>query len=151
FRAFQQVAGFTPIPETEWLTVTARLAPNSWFALESNYQHPIGESMPEGTPPHHAWSSATISSRFLRNFPSGTFRLKVQAVAETWRPGLIGLEREGMAIEPPGLTFIRAIVQLKIGSFVAFWDRVNFQAVRKGMVPGYQILPMGSSYGIRWE
>jgi hypothetical protein len=151
YRAFRRVASFAPQERTEWLALKARLAPTSWFSLASHYEHPLGGSTPDGVPPHHAWSTATINSRFLKNFPSGIFRLKVQGVLESWSPGVIGRDSEGSAIELPGLTFVRGILQLQIGPFIAYWDRVNFQAVRQGQVPGYPILSLGSSYGIRWE
>jgi hypothetical protein len=151
YRAFRGVAGAAIQPRTEWVALKARFAPTSWFSLASHYEHPLGGATPDGVPPHHAWSTATVNSRFLKNFPSGIFRLKVQAVLETWSPGIIGRNGEGAPIEMPGLTFVRGIVQLKIGPFIAYWDRVNFQATRQGHVPGYPILSLGSSYGIRWS
>lgn len=151
FRAFRRVPGFAKQDRTEWLALTARLAPTSWFTLASHYEHPLRGATPEGVPPHHAWSTATVNSRFLKNFPSGIFRLKVQGVVETWSPGVIGRDAEGAPIELRGLTFVRGIIQLQIGPFIAYWDRVNFQGTRQGHVPGYPILSLGSSYGIRWE
>jgi hypothetical protein len=150
YRAFLGVPGFRGQPRTEWITASARFAPLSWFSIASHYEHPLGGSLPDGVPPHHAWTTATVTSRFLHNFPSGIFRLKVQGVLESWSPGVIGRDGEGAAIELPGLTFLRGIVQLQIGPFIAYWDRVNFQATRQGHVPGYPILSLGSSYGIRW-
>ncbi len=151
YRAFASVASFARQPRTEWVTASARFAPNNWFSVASHYEHPLGGATPDGVPPHHAWTTATVNSRFLRNFPSGIFRLKVQGVLETWSPGVIGRDGEDNPIELPGLTFVRGIIQLQIGPFSAFWDRVNFQATRQGHVPGYPILSLGSSYGIRWE
>jgi hypothetical protein len=151
YRAFRRVAGSAPQGRTEWLAVKARLAPTSWFSVASHYEHPLRGASPDGVPPHHAWSTATVNSRFLKNFPSGIFRLKVQGVLETWSPGVIGRDSGGEPIELPGLTFVRGIVQLQIGPFIAYWDRVNFQGTRQGHVPGYPILSLGSSYGIRWE
>jgi hypothetical protein len=151
FPQFARIASFGAIPRTEWLGVRARITPTNWFTLSSAYDNPMGGAMPEGNPPHHAWTTATISSRFLRNFPSGIFRLKVQGVLESWSPGVIGRDREGAAISMPGLTFVRGTVQLQIGPFIAYWDRVNFQATDRGQVPGYPIFSLGSSYGIRWE
>ncbi|MGD9522571.1 MAG: TonB-dependent receptor plug domain-containing protein [Gemmatimonadales bacterium] len=151
FRQFTRVSALARQDRTEWLQVGARLAPTNWFSLATNYQHPLGGATPDGVPPHHAWTTATVNSRFLRNFPSGIFRLKVQAILETWSPGVIGRTAEGEPITQPGLTFLRGNIQFKLGPFVAFWDRVNFQAVRKGQVPGYPILSLGSVYGIRWE
>jgi hypothetical protein len=151
YRTFAAIDGFARQPRTEWLGVSARLAPNNWLSFASHYEHPQGFVVPDGVPPHHAWSTATINSRFLRNFASGIFRLQVQGVVETWSPGVIGRDPTGEAIALPGLTFVRGIVQLKIGPFMAYWDRVNFQATDGGTVPGYQIFRLGSSYGIRWQ
>ncbi|HRP08861.1 MAG TPA: hypothetical protein PLL69_10280, partial [Gemmatimonadales bacterium] len=151
YAAFPAIPSSARQPRTEWLSLKAQLAPTSWFTVASHYEHPLDGFIPDGLPPHHAWTTATISSRFLRNFPSGIFRLKVQGVVETWSPGVIGRDAEGEAIEIKGLTFVRGIIQLKIGPFVAYWDRVNFQANRNGQIPGYPIMSLGSSYGIRWE
>lgn len=151
YRQFHAVPGFAPQPRTEWVQVGARLALNSWLSLASHYEHPLGGFLPDGVPPNHAWTTLTVNSRFLRNFPSGIFRLKVQGILETWSPGVIGRDIEGEPIGQPGLTFLRTNIQFKIGPFTAYWDRANFQAVRKGQVPGYPILSLGSSYGIRWS
>ncbi len=151
YRQFSRVVSFERQPRTEWLTARARLAPLSWLAFATNYQHPLGGKLPDGVPPHHAWTTATINSRFLHNFPSGIFRLQVQGVVETWSPGTIGRDVDGAAIALPGLTFVRGVIEFQIGPFTAYWDRVNFQATRQGAVPGYPILSLGSSYGIRWR
>lgn len=151
FRQFAAIPGFARQPRTDWLTVSARLTPRNWLALSSNFQQPLHGATPDGVPPKHAWTSLTVDSRFLRNFPSGIFRLKVQANFESWSPGIIGRTVDGDAIDQPGLSFMSANLELRLGPFVAFWDRVNFQAVRKGVVPGYPILSLGSSYGIRWS
>lgn len=151
FRNFANVAGFARQDRTEWLALKAHLAPTSWFSVASHYEHPMGGVTPDGVPPHHAWTTATVNSRFLRNFPSGIFRLKVQGVVESWSPGVIGRDFEGQPIELRGLTFVRGVIQLQLGPFIAFWDRVNFQATRQGHVPGFPIFSLGSSYGIRWE
>jgi hypothetical protein len=151
YRAFRRVATLAPVPETEWLGVTARLAPLSWFTIESFYDHPMKGATPDGAPPHHAWTTATVRSKFLRNFPSGIFDLKVQGVVESWSPGIIGRDTEGEAIALPGATFIRSIIQLQIGPFIAWYDRVNWQGTRGGHVPGYPIQTLGTTYGVRWE
>jgi hypothetical protein len=150
-RPFVAIATLARQPRTEWLGLSARLAPTNWFAIASHYEHPQGFQIPDGVPPHHAWTTATINSRFLHNFPSGIFRLKAQAVVETWSPGVIGRDALGEPIALPGLTFVRGILQLQIGSFIAYWDRVNFQATDGGTVPGYQLFRLGSSYGVRWQ
>lgn len=151
FSRFRLVSGLGPQPRTTWLGLRARVSPTGWFTLSSAYDHPMNGIIPDGQPPHHAWTTATVSSRFLRNFPSGIFRLKVQGIMESWSPGVIGRDAEGLAISMPGLTFFRAVLQLQIGPFIAYWDRVNLNGVVQGHIPGHPIFHMGSSYGIRWE
>jgi hypothetical protein len=151
YRAFRRVATLAPVPETEWLGITARIAPLSWFTIESFYDHPMKGATPDGAPPHHAWTTATVRSKFLRNFPSGIFDLKVQGVVESWSPGIIGRDAEGEAIALPGTTFVRGIIQLQIGPFIAWYDRVNWQGTRQGHVSGYPIQTLGTTYGVRWE
>lgn len=151
YRAFRRVAALAPVPETEWVSVHARLDPLSWFSVESFYDHPLEGATPDGVPPHHAWTTATVRSKFLRNFPSGIFDLKVQGVVESWSPGVIGRDRDGEPIALPGATFVRGIIQLQIGPFIAWYDRVNWQGTRQGHVPGYPIQTLGTSYGVRWE
>jgi hypothetical protein len=150
FPEFVAITGYTPLPRTDWITLHARLAPVGWFTLETVYEEPRA-GLPDGTPPQHALSTATVRSRFLRNFPSGIFGLKLQGVVETWSPGIGGRAADGTAIALPGATFFRSIIELQIGPFFAYYDRVNLQAVKTGSVPGYLIQPLGSTFGIRWE
>ncbi len=148
---FLAIAGYAPLPRTDWLTVHARLAPLRWFTLESRYEHPLNGALPDGVPPHHALSTATIRSRFLHNFPSGIFELKVQGVLDSWSAGVGGRDAAGLPIVLPGALFFRGLLQLKLGPFIAYYDRSNLRAVRTGYVPGYRIQELGSTYGIRWE
>lgn len=151
FRQFLRVPSLAPMERTEWATAQARFAPLGWLTLATHYEHPLQGAMPDGTPPHHAYSTVTIRSRFLRNFPSGIFGLKVQGVVESWSPGVIGRDTAGVAIPLPGATFVRGIVQFQIGPFIAFYDRVNFKATKVGYVPGYPVMGLGSTFGVRWE
>lgn len=150
FSQFRTIASFAPTVSVDWAIARARLAPLRWLTLESRYEHPLRGGEPDGHPPHHAVTTATIRSKFLRNFPSGTFDLKVQGVVETWSPGVIGRDTSGAAIAIPGRTFVRGILQLQIGPFIAYYDRVNFQGVRAGKVPGYPIPGLASTFGVRW-
>lgn len=150
FPEFVAIASYAPLARTDWVTVHARLAPVGWFTLETVYQHPRS-GLPDGTPPQHALSTATVRSRFLRNFPSGIFGLKLQGVVESWSPGIGGRNVGGAAILLPGATLFRSIIQFQIGPFFVYYDRVNLQAVKTGSVPGYLIQPLGSTFGIRWE
>ncbi|MGH7523383.1 MAG: TonB-dependent receptor [Gemmatimonadales bacterium] len=147
---FVAVPSYLPLPQTDWFTVHARLAPVGWFTLETAFQNPR-TGLPDGVPPKHALSTATIRSRFLRNFPHGIFELKLQAIVESWSPGIGGRDSVGAAIQLPGASQFRTMVQMKLGPFFAYWDRVNLQSVKIGSVPGYPIQPLGSTFGIRWE
>lgn len=151
FRQFLLVPQLGPLPRTEWLTLRGRLMPLSWLTLESHLEHPLKGTLPDGQPPRHSYTTATIRSRFLRNFPSGIFGLKVQGVVESWSPGIIGRDAEGATIALPGASFIRGLVQFQIGPFFAYYDRVNFRSTKVGYVPGYPYLGLGSTFGVRWE
>ncbi len=151
FSQFRTISAVAPASSVDWAIARARLAPLRWLTLESRYEHPLRGIEPDGHPPHHAVTTATIRSKFLRNFPSGTFDLKVQGVVETWSPGVIGRDTSGTAIAIPGRTFVRGILQLQIGPFIAYYDRVNFQGVRAGKVPGYPIPGLGTTFGVRWS
>ena len=75
----------------------------------------------------------------------------MQGIVESWSDGVVGRDLEGAPIAMPGRTFVRGNLQLKIGSFIAYYDRVNFRAVRAGSIPGYPIPSLASSFGVRWE
>ena len=77
--------------------------------------------------------------------------MKLQGMIESWSPGVIGRTAQGDPIALPGRTFVRGWLQFKIGPFIAYYDRVNFRAVRAGTVPGYPIPSLASSFGIRWD
>ena len=151
FPEFRNVPLVGPQPVVEWASVHARLAVLGWLTLESRYDHPLNNFLPDGVPPHHALSTATINSRFLHNFPSGIFRLKVQGVMESWSPGVAGRDTTGAAISQPGATFFRGVFQIQIGSFIVFWDRPNMRASKPGYLPGYRLPSLMSAYGVRWE
>ena len=150
-RQFVAISGLAPLARTDWVTVHARYAPVGFFTLETVYQHPLRGILPDGTPPEHAITSATLRSHFLRNFHSGIFQLKLQAIVESWSPGVGGRDSAGAAITLPGQTFIRSVIQFQIGPFVAYYDRINLRAARTGYVPRYPIQALGSTFGIRWE
>lgn len=151
YRQFLLIPALGGTPRTEWLTLRGRLVPLSWFTLESHFEHPLKGALPDGQPPRHAYTTATIRSRFLRNFRSGIFGLKVQGVVESWSPGVIGRDTTGAAIPLPGASFVRGLVQFQIGPFFAYYDRVNFRSTSAGYVPGYPYLGLGSTFGVRWE
>ncbi len=147
---FAAIASLEPLPRTDWVMVDARVTPMNWLSFETVYYEPRN-ARPDAMPPKHAISTVTVRSKFLRNFPSGIFDLKVQGVVESWSPGIGGLDRQGNPIPLPGATFIRGIFELQLGPFIAYFDRVNFRATKTGSVPGYPIPSLGSTYGVRWE
>lgn len=151
FQELSAVAGLGPLPRTDWLTMHARLAPLGWLTFETLYQNPLSGVLPDATPPKHFLTTGTIRSRFLRNFPSGIFDLKLQAVLENWGAGVGGRGVDGAPIALPAATFFRSIIQFQIGPFIAYYDRINLQATRTGYVPGYPIQVAGTTFGIRWE
>jgi hypothetical protein len=123
----------------------------SWFTIATHYEHPLQGALPEGQPPKHSYTTATIRSRFLRNFPSGIFGLKVQAVVENWGAGVSGRDSMGVAVSVPGSTYIRGLIQFQIGPFFAYYDRVNMSGNKTGYVSGYPVSGFGSTFGVRWE
>jgi hypothetical protein len=151
FSEYVAIHSLAPLARTDWLTVHARYAPLGFLTFETVYQHPQHGALPDGSPPEHALSTVTLRSHFFRNFRSGIFQLKLQGILETWSPGIGGRDSVGAAIPLPGVTFFRSLIQFQIGPFIAYYDRVNWQATRTGFIPGYPIQPLGSTYGVRWE
>ena len=96
-------------------------------------------------------SSATIRSKFFRTFKSGTFDLKAQLAVESWGDGVIGLDSTAAPIQLNGATFLRAYIELAIGSFRFYYDRINLTGTDQAYVPGYRIPAYGSTYGVRWS
>lgn len=148
---FLAIASLAPLPRTGWVTGHVRVAPVGFFTLETVYQNPASGGAPDGSPPQHFLSTATLRSRFLRNFPSGIFDLKLQVVMENWAAGIGGRDTLGVGIPLPAATFFRGIVQMQIGPFIVYYDKVNLQATSTGYVPGYPVVRAGGSFGIRWE
>jgi hypothetical protein len=151
FPEFVAIVALAPLARTTWVTAHARIAPVGFLTLETVYQNPVSGGAADASPPQHMLSTATIRSRFLRNFPSGIFDLKLQGVLENWGAGIGGRDAQGAAIALPAATFFRAIIQMQIGPFIVYYDKSNLQATKTGYVPGYPIQPIGSSFGIRWE
>jgi len=134
---------------TTWLTVGGKIAPVPWIILESRYSNPTSGT-PNGNPPTHSLTTATIRSKFIRTFPSGTFDLKAQVGVESWGDGVIGLDASAAPVALNGATFLRAYLELAIGPFRFYYDRMNLMGTDQTYVPGFVIPPYGSTYGIRW-
>jgi hypothetical protein len=150
YAEYPRIARLGPASETEWITASIRLAPLQWLTLETWYSDPR-DITPDGAPPTHSVSAATIRSKFLRQFPSGIFDLKLRLSMETWGRGIIGRDGSGAPVTLRGATFVRSLIQIAIGTFVIYWDRVNLTATDRTYVPGFEIPAYGSNFGVRWE
>ena len=150
YAEFPRVVSLAPLPETEWLTVKARIRPLRWLALEGWYSDPR-TGTPDGIPPTHSYGAVTIRSKFLRQFPSGIFDLKVRLSGETWGSGVIGRDASGAPIPLRGATFLRSLVQLQLQRFMIYWDRGNLTTTRRTFVPGFEIPNYPTTFGVRWE
>jgi hypothetical protein len=150
YAEFPRVASIGAVPETEWVTAAVRLAPLRWFTLEGWYSDPR-DVTPEGLPPTHSLAAATIRSKFLRQFPSGVFDLKVRLSVESWGTGVIGRDASGAPIRLNGATFYRSLIQIQLQSFSIYWDRGNLSASELTYVPGFEVPAYGTVFGVRWE
>ncbi len=150
YQPFLAVPGLQPFGRINWYTVQWRLSPLKWLSFDGWYSNPINGA-PDGIPPTHSISNATIRSKFWRTFPSGTFDFKLQGTMEGWSPGVIGRDSTGAAIPLPGATFFRIQLAIQLQSFILYWDRTNAQASKKAYVPGFRMPNFASTFGVRWE
>lgn len=154
YRSYQPtVAAFAPAPATNWVTVGWRLAPKKWLTLEGWYSDPAGGKLPDGVPATHSITTATIRSKFWRKFRSGIFDLKAQLAFESWGPGVIGRDTLGTAIKLDGASFWRTEIEIRLDSFILYWDRYNLASSRKTYVPGFELIHGGTTatFGVKWE
>jgi hypothetical protein len=150
YAEFPRIAAIGTVPETEWVTAHVRLAPVRWITLEGWYSDPR-DVIPEGIPPTHSMAAFTLRSKFLRQFPSGIFDLKLRLSMETWGTGVIGRDAGGTPIRLGGATFFRSLIEIQLQSFRLFWDRGNISASNLTYVPGFEIPAYGTVFGVRWE
>jgi hypothetical protein len=154
FRSYQPtVAAFAPAPATDWVTVGWRLAPKKWLTVEGWYSDPTGKSVPDGVPATHSITTATIRSKFWRRFRSGIFDLKAQLAFESWGDGVIGRDTSGTAIKLDGASFWRTEIEIRLDSFLLYWDRYNLASSKKTYVPGFELIHGGTTatFGVKWE
>jgi TonB-dependent receptor-like protein len=147
---FPRITGIAPAPETDWITASVRIAPLQWITLETWYSDPRNTT-PEGVPPTHSVSAATLRSKFLRQFRSGIFDLKLRLSVESWGKGTIGRDALGAPIVLKGATYFRSLIQIQLDRFTIYWDRGNLSNTRLTYVPGFRIPGFGSNFGVRWE
>jgi hypothetical protein len=150
FDQYPSIVSIAPSARTEWLTFSGRLSPRQWVILDGWYSTPRG-SRPEGQPRTHSVVNATIESRFLRTFPSGIFGLKLRVSMETWGTGTLGRDSLDAPVTLRGATFLRGHIAIRLGSFMAYYDRYNLQDTRLFYVPGLEIPGFASTFGVRWE
>jgi hypothetical protein len=150
YAEFPRVAAIGAVPEAEWVTAGVRLAPLRWITLEGWYSDPR-DVIPEGVPPTHSLGAVTLRSKFLRQFPSGVFDLKLRFSVESWGTGVIGRDAAGTPIRLGGATFFRSLIQIQLQSFSLFWDRGNLSSSELTYVPGFEIPSYGTVFGVRWE
>ncbi|MFI5235158.1 MAG: TonB-dependent receptor [Gemmatimonadales bacterium] len=150
FQPYLQVRSLAPIGAAEWLEVSARLSPRPWLLVEARYGDPQRVTA-DGIPPTHSIITGTIRSKFLRQYRSGIFDLKLQAAMESWGRGVIGRDSVGSAMVLPGATYFRVQVELKLSRFILYYDRMNLRGTQLGYVPGFIIPTGGQSFGVRWE
>jgi TonB-dependent receptor-like protein len=150
YAEFPRVATIGAAPEVDWITAQVRLAPVRWLTLEGWYSDPR-DVAPEGIPPTHSMAAFTLRSKFLRQFPSGIFDLKLRLSMESWGTGVIGRDAGGTPIRLGGATFFRSLVEIQLQSFRLFWDRGNIGASQLTYVPGFEIPAYGTVFGVRWE
>jgi TonB-dependent receptor-like protein len=139
-----------PTPKTDWLTVSWRIAPLNWLTLDGWYSDPV-KGKPEGVPPTHSITQATIRNKFWHSFPSGIYDFRASIAMETWGDGIIGRDGTGQPIALDGATFFRSTLAIQLDKFTLYWDRVNLRASRKTYVPGFQVLRFGQTFGVRWD
>jgi hypothetical protein len=150
YAEFPRVASIGAVPALEWVTAGVRLAPLRWLTLEGWYSDPR-DVIPEGIPPTHSLATVTLRSKFLRQFPSGVFDLKLRFSMESWGTGVIGKDATGTPIQIRGATFFRSLIQIQLQSFSLFWDRGNLSSTPLTYVPGFEIPSYGTVFGVRWE
>jgi hypothetical protein len=150
YEPYIQVPALAPLGAVDWLEVSARLSPRQWLLFEARYGDPQRVTV-DGVPPTHSIITGTIRSKFLRQYRSGIFDLKLQLAMESWGRGIIGRDSTGAAVTLPGATFFRGQVQFQLGSLILYYDRFNLRNTLLGYVPGFVIPAGGQTFGVRWE
>ena len=154
YRSYQPtVAAFAPAAATNWVTVGWRLAPKKWLTLEGWYSDPTGTLVPDGVPATHSITTATIRSKFWRRFRSGIFDFKAQLAFESWGKGILGRDSTGTAVNLDGASFWRTEIEIRLDSFLLYWDRYNLASSKKTYLPGFQLIRGGTTatFGVKWE
>jgi hypothetical protein len=153
----QPYRGYTPIvdsfaiaPKTEWVTLGWRLSPKKWLTFQGWYSNPKNGTTPNGVPQTHSLTTATIRSKFWRTFRSGIFDFKAQLGFETWGDGTLGFA-DGTSVPLDGASFWRTMIEIRLESFLLYWDRYNLASSKKDYLPGFNQPILGATFGVKWE
>ena len=150
FEPYIQIQSLAPVGAANWIEFYGRVSPRAWLSFEGRYGDPQGVTA-DGVPPTHSIITGTIRSKFLRQYRSGIFDLKLQISMESWGKGIIGRDSTGAAVQLPGATFFRGQAQFQLGSLILYYDRMNLRNTLHGYVPGFLIPTGGQTFGVRWE
>lgn len=150
FQPFEAVAALRPTAAADWLTFRGRLAPLSWLSAEGWYTTPA-DVEPDGSPPAHFVAMGTIRTGFRRRYRSGALDIKAQLGVEGWGDGVLGVADGGAPVVLPSAMHLRMHIQLRLGDFMAYFNRVNLTSETVPYVPGFTIPQYGSVFGFRWD
>jgi hypothetical protein len=143
------ITTIAPSAATNWFTASGRVDPTNWLSVGGWYSSAI-DLMPDGQPPQHARVMATVRSRFLRTFPSGAFDLKLSLGLERWSGGVLGADEGGTPLVLPSQMYLETLIELRIQSFIVYFNRANLMSETPGYVPGFPVQPLATTFGIRW-
>ncbi len=150
YQPYPDIVAIAAHGRTEWLTLSGHLAPWRWLVVDGWYANPRRGAV-DGLPPRHYMANGTIRSKFLRQFPSGYFELKLQLGVEGWTAGTLGTDAMGAPVVLPAARFLRSLVQMEIGHLTVFWDARNIGGSNAVFVPGFRMPQYANAFGIRWE
>lgn len=141
-----------PMPATTWLTLKGSLRPFDWMDLHGSYSTPLSDFAREGQPSEHFKFLGSIRSRFLRRFRSGAFELKGEFGVERWGASIFARDEFGDALVLPQALYLRGGVQLRLQSFIVYFERRNGTGELVPYVPNAPAIPnLATNFGVRWE
>jgi hypothetical protein len=150
--------GYAPLPALDsiaplaatWFTAEARLRLAPWLTLEGWMGAPMGDA-PEGRPPFHGSGMVTLRSKFLRQFPSGFFDLRLSLGGEIWDDGVLGHRPDGTPVPIAGNSLTRLSLELQLGRFLAYYHRTNLLGRTVEQAPGASFPTYATTFGVKWE
>lgn len=149
YQPYPGVVSIAPYSTSRWIILSGHIAPWRWMVLDGWFSNPAG-ALPEGQPRRHYMASGSIRSKFLRQFPSGYFDLKLQLGVEGWAASVAGRGPGGAVVALPAGRVFHSLVQMEIGSLRIFWDARNITNASTTYVPGFVMPGYSNAFGIRW-